>query len=114
VAVDFDVQLQTRGFRSGAGIPAVLLKAFLLLEEVVLVGRERPVGGGRGERIKGARRKRGVVKFVENVDGEEGVFRVAHAAELDAFRVVPGGEARFRAGVCKFYEGGSGAIWDSG
>ena len=91
MAIDFDVQLRTRNFRSGAGIPAVLLKAFLLSEEVVLVGRERPVGCGRGERMKEARKKRGVVKFVENVDGEEGVFRVTHAAELDAFRVVPGG-----------------------
>jgi hypothetical protein len=89
-----------------------LLKAFPLLEEVVLVGRERPVGGGRVERMKEARKKRGVVKFVENVD-EEGIFRVTHAAELGAFRKVRGGRggvARFRAEVCGFYEGGSGAI----
>jgi hypothetical protein len=52
VAIDFDVQLPTMNFRSGAGIAAVLLKAFPLLEEVVLVSGERPVGGGRGERMK--------------------------------------------------------------
>jgi hypothetical protein len=57
VAIDFDVLLRTRNFTSGAGIAAVLLKAFPLLEEVVLVGRERPVGGGRGERMKEARRR---------------------------------------------------------
>jgi len=91
VAIDFDVQWRTRNFRSGAGIAAVLLKVFPFLEEVVLVGRERPVGGGRVERMKGARKKRGVVKFVENADGEEGVFRVTHAAELGAFRKVRGG-----------------------
>jgi hypothetical protein len=52
VAIDFDVQLPTMNFRSGAGIAAVLLKAFPLLEDVVLVSGERPVGGGRGERMK--------------------------------------------------------------
>jgi hypothetical protein len=93
LAIDFDVQLLSRNFRSGAGIAGILMNEFPLLEEVVLVGSERTAEDGRagdGEDglVKLFDAKGGRFTFVENIDGSEDAFRYIHGAELDAFRDV--------------------------
>jgi hypothetical protein len=93
LAIDFDVQLLPRNFRSGAGIAAVLMNEFPLLEKVVLVGSERTAEDGRAgdaeeDPVRLSETKGDRFTFVQNVDGSEDAFRYTHGAELDAFREV--------------------------
>jgi hypothetical protein len=87
LAIGFDEQVRARGFRSGADLALFLMNRFPLLEEIVLIGSERK-GGSEGDYVGDRDKKRGMVTFVENVDGAEDAFWVTRGVELDVFRDV--------------------------
>jgi len=98
VAINFEQWVGPKNFRSGAGIGAVLMKEFPLLEDIVLVGSER-FSGVWGDALEGHKATKGVATFVENVDGSAEIFGLLQGSELDALGDVYRREGKVRPNI---------------